>query len=179
MTAKKFIVSLYGYINHLYFSFLNLLPYPVRWIFLKLSLKKMGRNVLVDYGCYIRYPWRLSIGSNVSINRGCNIYASRQIRDVEIIIGNNVALGPNVTLFGAGHDYTQLSLPDTAGNIVIHDYVWIGGNSTILHGVTIGEGAIVAAGSVVTKDVQPYSIVAGIPARVISSRKIRDPLSSK
>ena len=172
MTLRKFLVTLYGYLNHLFFAFINLLPYPIRWIFLKMILKKMGRNVLIDYGCYLRYPWRISIGSSVSLNRGCNIYASMQIKHAEIIIGNNVALGPHVTLFGAGHDHSYLSLPDVAGNIVINDYVWIGGNATILHGVTIGEGAVIAAGAVVTKDVPAYSLVAGIPAKVISSRKI-------
>jgi len=173
MTFRKFLVTLYGFFNHLFFAFINLLPYPIRWIFLKLVLKKMGRNVLIDYGCYLRYPWRISIGSNVSLNRGCNIYASMQLKHAEIIIGNNVALGPNVTLFGAGHDLSFLSLPDTAGNIVIKDYVWIGGNSTILHGVTIGEGAVVAAGSVVTRDVESYSVVAGIPAKKTKDRKLR------
>ena len=93
-----------------------------------------------------------------------------QVADAEIILGNNIALGPNVTLFGAGHDASALSLPDTAESIVIKDYVWIGGNSTVLQGVTIGEGAIVAAGSVVTQDVESYSVVAGIPAKKIKKR---------
>ncbi len=175
MTYRKFFVTLYGYINHLFFSFINLLPYPLRWVFLKLTLKKLGKNVLIDYGCYIRYPWRVSVGSNVSLNRGCNIYASMKVAGAEIILGNNVALGPNVTLFGAGHDISSLALPDTAGNIVIKDYVWIGGNSTILYGVTIGEGAVIAAGSVVTKNVESYSVVAGIPAKKIKNREIGNP----
>jgi acetyltransferase-like isoleucine patch superfamily enzyme len=170
MTYRKFLVTLYGYLNHQFFLFLNFLPYPIRWFFLKLALKKLGSNVLIDYGCYIRYPWRVSIGNNVSLNRGCTIYASMQVADAEIILGNNIALGPNVTLFGAGHDASALSLPDTAGSIVIKDYVWIGGNSTVLQGVTIGEGAIVAAGSVVTQDVESYSVVAGIPAKKIKKR---------
>jgi acetyltransferase-like isoleucine patch superfamily enzyme len=170
MTYRKFLVTLYGYLNHQFFLFLNFLPYPIRWFFLKLALKKLGSNVLIDYGCYIRYPWRVSIGNNVSLNRGCIIYASMQVADAEIILGNNIALGPNVTLFGAGHDASALSLPDTAESIVIKDYVWIGGNSTVLQGVTIGEGAIVAAGSVVTQDVESYSVVAGIPAKKIKKR---------
>jgi maltose O-acetyltransferase len=92
-----------------------------------------------------------------------------------IILGNNIALGPNVTLFGAGHDFSSLSLPDTAGSIVIKDFVWIGGNSTILQNVTIGEGAVVAACSLVTKDVEPYSVVAGIPAKEIKKRILTTP----
>lgn len=172
MTFRKFLVTLYGYFNYLFFGFLNILPYPLRWLFLKFALKNLGTNVLIDYGCYIRYPWRVSIGSSVSLNRGCTIYASMKVSTAEIRIGNNVALGPNVILFGAGHDYTSLSLPDTAGNIVIEDNVWIGGGSMVLQGVTIGEGAIVGAGSVVTKDVPKYMIVAGNPARIIKKREI-------
>ena len=169
---RKFLVTSYGYFNNLLFIFLDIMPYPIRLVFLKLILKKIGSNVLVDYGCYLRYPWRISIGSNVSLNRGCKIYPSIHVDGAEIIIGNNVALGPGVTLLGAGHDYSSLSLPDTGHTIRISDYVWIGGGATILEGVTIGEGAIVAAAAVVTKDVAPYTVVAGIPAKMISIREI-------
>ena len=64
-------------------------------------------------------------------------------------------------------------MPNTAASITVGDYVWIGGRSTVLQGVTIGEGAIVAAGSVVTRDVEPYTVVAGIPARMIKLREIK------
>ncbi|OIQ92724.1 galactoside O-acetyltransferase [mine drainage metagenome] len=174
MTMRKFLVTSYGYMNNLLFMFLDLIPYPIRFVFLKIMLKDIGKNVLIDYGCYLRYPWRISIGSNVSLNRGCSIYPSIHIDDAEIIIGNNVSLGPGVTLFGAGHDHSFLSLPDTGKTIRISDYVWVGGGATILEGVTIGEGAIVAAAAVVTKDVPPYTVVAGIPAKIISKREIRD-----
>jgi acetyltransferase-like isoleucine patch superfamily enzyme len=170
MTFRKFLVSTYGYLNYIFFGFINIMPYPVRWFFLKLVLKKMGCNVLIDYGCYIRYPWKVSIGSNVSFNRGCNIYASMQIKEAEIIIENNVALGPNVTIFGASHDYSSFTLPDIARSIIIKKYAWIGGNSTIHNGVIIGEGAVVGACSVVTKNVPPFTVVAGVPAKEISKR---------
>ena len=64
-------------------------------------------------------------------------------------------------------------LSDIGGNIIIEDNVWIGGKSILLHGITIGQGSIVAAGSVVTKDVEPYSIIAGIPAKMIKRRVIK------
>lgn len=133
-----------------------------------------GGTSTIDYKTYIRYPSKVFIGVDTMINRGCRFYASHHYKDVRIQIGDHVAVAPEVSFFAAGHDYTQLSLPDTAASIIVGDYVWIGGRSVILGGVTIGEGAVIAAGSVVTKDIPPYTIVAGVPARVIKSRKIQD-----
>jgi len=73
---------------------------------------------------------------------------------------------------GLGAKVKYLSLPDLSGNVIIEKNVWVGGNSIILHGVTIGEGSIVSANSVVTKDIPPYSIVAGIPAIVVKKREL-------
>lgn len=115
---------------------------------------------------------KIEIGNDVSINRNCNFYASYHIKDAFIRIGNHVAIGPNVTVLGAGHDYSKIELPDTADNIIIGDNVWIGGNVTILHGVTIGEGAVIGANSVVVKSVAPWTVVAGVPAKFIKSREI-------
>ena len=81
-----------------------------------------------------------------------------------------LVVGPYVTFFSAGHDYHTLSLPDTAKTISVGSNVWIGGGATILPGVTIGEGAVIGAASVVTKDVEPYTVVAGNPAKMINSR---------
>lgn len=108
------------------------------------------------------------------INRGCQLIASFHHKDVEISIGNHIAVAPEVCFLAAGHDYGYLDLPDTAASITVEDYVWIGARSIILQGVTIGEGAVVAAGSVVSKDVPKYSIVAGVPAKVIKERKMKE-----
>ena len=111
------------------------------------------------------------MGNNVNINRGCEFFTSAHLETV-IDIKDNVTFSPNVKLYSAGHDYKYLNLPDTAGDIIIKEYVWIGGNSVVLQGVTIGEYSIVSANSVVTKDIPPYSIVAGIPATIIKKREI-------
>ncbi|MGL1890234.1 MAG: acyltransferase [Spirochaetaceae bacterium] len=114
---------------------------------------------------------KISIGDNVSINRGTELYTSLNI-NCNIIIKDNVVISPNVKFYGAGHDYKYLDIPDTAGNIIIEKDVWICANSIILQGITIGEGCVISANSVVTKDFPPYSIVAGIPAKIIKSRNI-------
>lgn len=90
-------------------------------------------------------------------------------------IGNNVMMGPRVNLLAENHNAERVDVPMksqgvTRKAIVIKDDCWLGANSTVLAGVTIGEGSIVAAGAVVTKDVPAFSIVGGVPARVIKSR---------
>ena len=92
-----------------------------------------------------------------------------------ITIGNNVIMGPKVNIFSENHGFDDLSLPirlqpTTRKGVVIDDNCWIGANSTILDGVHIGQGCVIASGSVVTKDLPVNSIAAGIPARVIRQR---------
>lgn len=160
----------YAYGIHLLHGFLDLMPPLVRFLFFKILLKKMGYNVFIDTRVYFRYPHRVRIGNNVSINRGCSFYPSWYDKDAEIVLGNNIRLGPNVCFLAAGHDHTQLHLPDLAARIEVGDNVWIGANCSILQGVRIGEGAIVAAGSVVNKDIPPYKIYGGVPAKEIKDR---------
>lgn len=100
------------------------------------------------------------------------MFGSYHIKEAEIIFGDNIALGPNVTIFSASHDYKYLNLPDTAKSVVIGDNVWIGGNSTILPGVVVGEGSIIGAGSIVTRSIPPYSVAMGNPAVVVKRREI-------
>ena len=149
---------------------MDIMPPFIRKLFFKILLKKIGKKGHIDYGVYLRYMNHIELGDNVWINRGSKLFASHWHKEVKISIGNNVAIGPECVFFASGHDPSKLSLPDTAGSIVVGDNVWIGGRSTILQGVTIGEGAVVAAGSVVTKNVEPYPIVGGVPAKKIKDR---------
>lgn len=113
----------------------------------------------------------LRIGDNVGFAQNCFI----QVRGT-VIIGNNVIFGPYVKIFSENHNFSNLNVPikdqgETRGNVIIEDNVWIGANATVLSGVTIGEGSVIAASSLVNKDVPPYSVVAGIPAKIIRQRK--------
>lgn len=90
-------------------------------------------------------------------------------------IGNNVMISPRVSLYAENHNFSDVKTPMkeqgvSKSFVIIEDDCWIASNSIILAGVTVGKGSVVAAGSVVTKDVAPYSIVAGNPAKVIKSR---------
>ncbi len=168
----KMLFSIYSYITKLGWLIMDIMPPFIRALIFKILLRKKGKKGNIDYGVYMRYMNHIEVGDNVWINRGAQFYASHSYKDVRIILGNNVAIGPGTVFFAAGHDTSKLTLPDTAGDIIVGDYVWIGGNSTILHNVKIGEGAIVAAGSVVTRDVEPYTIVGGVPAKKIKDRVI-------
>ena len=95
----------------------------------------------------------------------------------EVIIGNDVMMAPNVAIIAVNHNYDRIDIPmNKQGKkekpINICDDVWLGYGSKILSGVTVNKGAIVGAGSVVTKDVPEYSIVGGNPARVIKMRRV-------
>ncbi len=143
-------------------------------------LKKMitshGKNVSIPYNAEF-HGYNMVLGNNVSLGSAPLFMCA----NAPIIIGDNVMFGPRVTMITGDHrmdivgrymkDITnQEKLPENDLPIILKGDNWIGANSTILKGVTIGEGAVVASGAVVTKDVPPYAIVGGVPAKVIKYR---------
>lgn len=172
--AKIAIFMLYSYFCGAVHILANILPWPIRNLIVRPLFLAAGRSLLIDYGCYFRYPWRISIGEFTTINRGCSFYPGLLGEDGFIKIGNRVSFGPEVKLFAAGHDYSDLNLADVAIDIIICDDVWIGGNSVVLPGVHIGRGCIVGAGSVVTRSLPPYSVAVGSPAKIIKKRIINN-----
>lgn len=114
----------------------------------------------------------IKIGHRLSVNTNVQIDASD---GGKITIGNNVLIGPNVVIRASNHKYDRADIPireqgHSGGKIVIEDDVWIGANIVVTTNVTIGKGAVVAAGAVVTHDVAPNSIVGGVPAKIIGNR---------
>lgn len=89
-----------------------------------------------------------------------------------ITIGENVNISGDVAIFTAEHDINSPSFGDKGGQVVINDWAYIGTRAMILPGVTIGEGAVVASGAVVTKDVKPWTMVGGVPAKYIKDRPV-------
>lgn len=86
-------------------------------------------------------------------------------------IGKNVCMATGVRIWTLHHDYNDVSFKAKGAPVVVHDYVWLCSYCIILPGVTIGEGAVVASGAVVTKDVEPYTVVGGVPAKKIGVRE--------
>ena len=142
--------------------------------FLKFSFKSIGKNVKFNNEDRFTYK-NISLGNDVYIAPGAFFLSS----DSEIFIGNKVLFGPNVTIITGDHPIDlrgkyiydiHEKQPGEDLPVVIEDDVWIGTGAVILKGVTIKRGAIVAAGAIVTKDVPPYAIVGGIPAKVLKYR---------
>jgi acetyltransferase-like isoleucine patch superfamily enzyme len=130
------------------------------------------RAEILDYVIIRPSGSPVHIGEYTQINPFTVIYGGSGV-----FIGNNVMIAPHCMIASGNHDYRQLEIPmrhadnTTDGPITIEDGVWIGANSTITDGVTIGHDAVVGANSVVTKDVAPFYIVGGVPARVIANRR--------
>lgn len=144
----------------------------------KRCMKHCGKGVLLHpMSSDIRGLWNLSVGDGTSIPKGSTIYCT----DAPLTIGRKVIFGPRPTIITGDHrtdiigkyiiDVTvQEKLPENDQPVVIEDDVWCGANVTILKGVTIGRGSVVAAGAVVTKSFPPYSIIGGVPARLLKRR---------
>jgi len=137
-----------------------------RFIYRSLGMK-MGKNVVFYYGTQIRDVSGIQLGDGIFIGDNAVLDGRRGI-----IIGNNVNLSSNVSIWTLQHDHRDpdFSCKAEGGQVVIGDRVWLGSNVIVLPGVTIGEGAVCCAGCVVTKDVEPYSVVAGIPAKKVNER---------
>lgn len=129
---------------------------------------EIGKNVVFHFRTEVRGLHRLKIGDGTIIGDNALLAAQRGLT-----IGKNVNLSSNVSIYSGAHDHRDPYFRSTAATtrpITIGDRVWIGSNAIILTGVNIGEGAVVCAGAVVTKDVEPYTVVAGIPARKVNER---------
>lgn len=108
---------------------------------------------------------KVSIGKNTIINWDCMLYTTGGLT-----IGENVSISAGVWLVTGSHDMNDSHFVDIYKPIVIGNNAWIGMRATILSGVTIGEGAVVMAGAMVTHDVEPYAVVGGVPAKTITRR---------
>lgn len=138
----------------------------LRRCWLKLMGLKIGKYSNIDMNTYFLAPRYIKVGENSHINQGCFLDGRGHIS-----IGNNVSISHYVKICTGGHKINSPFFEGEHDTICIGDYCWIGIGAIILKGVTIGEGSIIAAGSVVTKNVNPYEIVGGCPATVIGTRE--------
>lgn len=136
--------------------------------------KKFGSGSSFDPDGYYTYE-NIIVGNDTALGVRPIIMAAKS----QIVIGSKVMFGPEVAVVGGGHNTAEVGRfmmdvhekrPGDDLGVVIEDDVWIGCRATILRGVRIGRGSIVAAGAVVTRDVPPYGIAAGVPARILKPR---------
>lgn len=139
---------------------------------------KIGNKVTIGSHALIRPTGKYGgeIGAGLQIGDNSNIGPFSYIGCSGMItIGNNVMISPRVSIYAENHNFQHIDIPMkeqgvTKKAVIIEDDCWIAANSIILAGVTVGKGSIISAGSVVTKDVPPYSIVGGVPAKIIKKR---------
>lgn len=149
-----------------------LLPYipsrRVRLACLRFAGARIGRISMLA-GFEVRSPSGVSIGDGCSIGRRVILDGRRGLE-----IGNNVTIATDVIIWSLQHDHNDVDFRVQGAPVVVEDRAWICSRAIILPGVRIGACAVVAAGAVVTRDVEPYSVVGGIPARRIGERDRKD-----
>jgi acetyltransferase-like isoleucine patch superfamily enzyme len=152
---------------YLYNGIIGRVPsHVLRELYLRGYLGAYGSGTSVQMGCSFLNGRKVCFGERNVVNFGC-LFDGRRYK---IVTGNDVSIGPEASILTLGHDPQSPSFELRGGDVVIGNHAWIGYRALILPRLTIGEGAVVAAGAVVTKNVEPYSIVAGNPARVIGQR---------
>ena len=130
---------------------------------------KIGKGSTIHMKARFYDPRNIVIGEDTIIGEGAVLDG----RD-KLLIGNHVDIATDVMIYNSQHDVNQEYFAATNAPVKIEDYVFIGPRVIILAGVNIGRGAIVGAGAVVTKDVPPYAIVGGVPAKIIGERRNKD-----
>lgn len=133
---------------------------------------QIGRKSSIYMECYWwfyrpfgRNAGVMKVGANTIINRRCTLDGRGGFT-----IGRNVSISPEVMILSATHQMDDPGFKTVYKPVSIEDYAWVGSRATVMPGVTVGKGAVVAAGAVVTKDVAPFSVVGGIPAKQIATR---------
>ena len=139
---------------------MNLLPEPLRGLGYRLVLKRQGRGVFYDAGIYIKFPWLVEIGDNVSLNRGVEIYPS-------LLTGHGVRIGNDVTLWSGNHIGHDSVIEDhcfITSHVVVSGHVrvgtgsFLGVNATLRNDITIGPESLIVAGAVITKNTPAKSV---------------------
>lgn len=164
MTTKALAGGILAYI---YNGLLTHFPVRrVREMYLRGYLGRVGPGTSIQMGCRFLNGRRVHLGAHNVINFDCLFDG----RIYDIRTGTNVSIGPEASILTLGHDASSDDFGNQGGPVTIGDWVWIGYRALVLPGITIGEGAVIGAGAVVTRDVEPYAIMAGVPARKTGDR---------
>ncbi|MBI1287882.1 MAG: acyltransferase [Flavobacteriales bacterium] len=134
-----------------------------------LGVSKGGSNAYFEENVYIGSPGKVLIGIDCQINENVFIQSAE--------IGDHVMIAPGVAIISTSHDYQRVDIPMALQGklqerkVIVENDVWIGRNAIIMPGLKIGRGSIIGAGAVVTKNVEPFSVVGGVPAKTIRTRR--------
>jgi acetyltransferase-like isoleucine patch superfamily enzyme len=166
LTIRRSAFRYKGGLEYLALTLVALIPsHLARKALYRLFGMKIAHSAWIYSRCEVRAPSGITIGAN-------SIVGIDGILDGRggIVIGRNVNLSSEVAIWTAEHDANHPLFQMRLEPVVIEDYAWLSFRATVLPGVTVAKGAVVAAGSVVTKDVPSYTIVGGVPAKVIGTR---------
>ncbi len=176
MTILKKIkrrIYLFSYFNisinlpESYNGYLGKISRYIRVFFARKILLSIGTNVNIEKGAMITSL--CSVGNNSGIGINAQLHG-------KVVIGDNVMMGPECIIYTQNHEFSNPKIPMNRQGfkkdepVLIGNDVWIGGRVIILPGIKVGDGSVIGAGSVVTKDIPPFSIVGGNPAKIIRSR---------
>lgn len=167
---KLTLIALLALRSYLFREWVMYIPFFwVRKIFLRLALHRMEKNSFVAMGVEVRVGGNICIGEGAVVNKKVLLDG----RGGKVSIGRHVDIAQEVNIWTLSHDPDDDHYHTIGADVTIEDFVWIASRATILPGVKLGRGAVVATGSVVTRDVPAMTIVAGVPARKIGLRKSR------
>jgi putative colanic acid biosynthesis acetyltransferase WcaF len=155
--AVLFLIFLVGYVPSHHIR---------RFIYRHVFSIRIGKNSIIHWQARFFQPSGVKLGESCNIGNNAFLDGRRGLE-----IGNYVATRSEIMIYTLQHDIDSPTFDVVGGPVIIGDYVYIGPRAIILPNIKIGEGAVIAAGAVVTKDVPPYQLVGGVPARIIRERR--------
>jgi acetyltransferase-like isoleucine patch superfamily enzyme len=163
-------LELESYLGWICRSWPSWLGYIPRALLCKLFFRRLAGFCFIQPNVFITHSWNIVCGRGLVVNSNTYIHGLGGV-----VFGDDVLIGPNVVISSGEHQYRGGRMPIklqpiTPKQITIGDGVWIGANAVIMPGITLASGTIVGAGAVVTKSTQPFTIVAGVPAKQIGTR---------
>lgn len=170
MRGRAKNITGYEFIRNLAILFLNAIAARIPFHAVRLFFYRRVIRVGADSSILMKATIR---GFRITIGKGCVVNSGALLdgRGAQLVLGDFVDVSPDVRIWTLDHDPHSTNHAARARPVIIGDYAWLSSGSTILPGVTLGKGCVVAAGAVVTRDVAPWTIVAGIPARPVGERR--------
>jgi putative colanic acid biosynthesis acetyltransferase WcaF len=164
-SSNRIARALWGISYHLLFRFSPRPFHAWRRMLLRSFGARIGANSHIYPGARIWAPWNLECEDVVAVADDAVIYNPKTVR-----LGSHCVISQGAYLCGATHDYNDPAFPMTSAPITVGPYAWICARASVSAGVNVGEGAVLGLGSVATRDLAPWSVHAGVPARLIKSR---------
>ena len=173
LASGKLLRKIVDFFHFMYLAFANHIVSNVPFYFIRTFIyrygyfMKIGKNSHIQMGLRVYAPWKIKIGNNCAIGNDCFLDGRRGI-----IIGNNVDIASNVKILTLGHDLDDEWYKTVGKQVIIENNVSVFTAASILPGITLAEGSVVALGSILTKNTDKWTVYAGNPAKPVKKRQI-------